>query len=864
MKRISPHGLILMAILTGLIFLGGSQPARALSGGALSGGGGHMCLLTPEGGVKCWGSNYDGQLGDGTRTDRALPVNVIGLESGVVALSASWTHTCAVTAAGGVKCWGANWNAQLGDGTTTRRLTPVDTLPPGSGASAVSCGGYHSCALSTEGKLWCWGWNSDGQIGDGTTQTRSTPVEVTGLGGAAKAVSAGGSHTCARLANGAAKCWGANSSGQLGDGSDTGRGTPGAVAGLAGGVSGLTAGSSHTCALLASGGVQCWGGNWQGQLGDGTTGDRYQPGPVQGLAGPAVQISSENMHTCATLVNGGVQCWGFNNFGQVGDGTRLNRSLATPVSGLSNGVSAVAAGDHHTCALAREGVKCWGDNSVGQLGQGSPTLRSLPAETASLDNTALALAVGSYHACSLTANGGVQCWGRNYYSQLGDGTTDDRGWPAGVTGLSGGFQALTAGATHTCALNSAGGVQCWGDNRAGELGDGSQTRRSTPVAVSGLAGGVKAVTAGGYFTCALTDGGGVKCWGDNWAGNLGDGSGVGQTLPVNVAGLQSGVQAVSAGEAHACALLENGGVLCWGHNEDGELGDGTTMERTTPVAVSGLGGKAIAISAGGGYWGAHTCAVLENGTVQCWGSNGSGQLGTGSAGPSSPAPQTVSNLPGPASRVWAGAYHSCARLADGSAWCWGGNRYGQLGDGTLSDQPTATGVNGLSAAVLALDVGEDHTCALAGSGRVKCWGADYNGQLGVGSRPFSATPLRVRDAVPGLTLSYPTAQPGSWLTLNGWSFAPGTAVRLTLNGQEVDSGFPVNATGSFVLFLNTTGMEPGGYALGAEAPGMPAVAAGFRLAAETALREAEGGGVMLALPAGLGYPEIVYLPVVRR
>ncbi len=222
--------------------------------GASAAGYGHTCALTAGGGVKCWGWNDSGQLGDGTTTElRLMPVDVIGLASGVAALDAGWSHTCALTAGAGSSAGGST-NGQLGDGTTTNRLTPVDVAGLASGVGALAAGGAHTCALTVGGGVKCWGWNGYGQLGDGTTTNRLTPVDVAGLASGVGALAAGNVHTCALTAAGGVKCWRPNGCGQLGDGTTTFRPTPVDVAGLASGVAALAAGYAHTCALTAAGG----------------------------------------------------------------------------------------------------------------------------------------------------------------------------------------------------------------------------------------------------------------------------------------------------------------------------------------------------------------------------------------------------------------------------------------------------------------------------------------------------------------------------------------------------------------------------------------------------------------------------------
>jgi alpha-tubulin suppressor-like RCC1 family protein len=356
-----------------------SQAVLATTATAIAAGGGDTCALTTAGAVKCWGSNEYNQLGDNSSTDRDTPVDVTGLSSGVTAIANGVAHTCALTTAGGAKCWGRNSYGQLGDGTATQRNTPVDVVGLSSGVTAIAGGGYHSCAVTTGGGVKCWGDDSNGQLGDNSTTTRFTAVDVVGLSSGVAAIATGDNHSCAVTTAGGVKCWGSNQYGQLGDGSTTDSLTPVDVAGLSSNIAAITTGSDYSCALTSTGGVKCWGDNSSGQLGDNTTTERHTPVDASGLSSGVAAIAAAGYHTCALVTTGGVQCWGDDGYGELGNSTNSNSSIATNVTDLSSGVTAIGSAYYHSCALTTAGrVKCWGGNFAGQLGSGNITPSRVP------------------------------------------------------------------------------------------------------------------------------------------------------------------------------------------------------------------------------------------------------------------------------------------------------------------------------------------------------------------------------------------------------------------------------------------------------------------------------------------------------
>lgn len=401
-------------------------------------------------------------------------------------------------------------------------------------------------------------------------------------------------------------------------------------------------GTSWAAAVPADpGGVaypSAWGWNGMGQLGDATTTDRSTPVAVINtgvLAGQVVtQIVGGSRHSCALTAEGGVACWGGNEDGQLGIGTRTDSSVPVWVNtaGVLAGkkVVQVAGGGFHTCALTDDGVvACWGLNDNGQLGNGSRRTSSIPVavdQSGVLAGAVVAeVAAGAYHSCAVTDQGLGACWGFNLSGQLGDGSSTDRTRPVAVvdTGVGSSTQlAQIAGGTfHTCAVASDSSVVCWGDNIFGQLGDGTTTERRRPVAINttGAAAGkvLTKVSAGVFHSCALADDGTGLCWGENSMGQLGDGTTNTSSVPVAVdaSGVLAGkkVTDLSSGGQHVCATVDDASGACWGDNSYGQLGDGTTTGSPVPVAVSPVLGalgvvRPLMMMAAGGW---HTLATFE-------------------------------------------------------------------------------------------------------------------------------------------------------------------------------------------------------------------------------------------------------------
>jgi len=406
--------------------------------------------------------------------------------------------------------------------------------------------------------------------------------------------------------------------------------------------------------------------------------------PAGSGRGAAATLAAGNQHTCALLSTDTVKCWGRNDSGQLGYGDTNNRgdnagemSDLLPVVDLGTGItaSAVAAGDFHSCALLDTAeVKCWGDNRSGQLGYGDTNNRgdnpaemgnALPTVDLGTGRTVVAIAPGDFHTCALLDNGSIKCWGKNLDGQLGYGDTNNRGDNAGEMGnalptidLGTGrtATAISAGDGHTCALLDNGTLKCWGESKLGQTGHGSKLSlgdnpsemgNALPAVDLGTGRTATAMTAGDFHSCAILDNGTLKCWGKNIYGQLGygdtnnrgDNAGeMGNALPTIDLGTGRTAVAVTAGFGQTCAVLDDATLKCWGRNSTGQLGYGDTIDRgdnpgemgnALPTIDLGVGRTAVTVTTRH----SHICVLLDNSDVKCWGDNSFGQLGVGNTSP---------------------------------------------------------------------------------------------------------------------------------------------------------------------------------------------------------------------------------------
>jgi len=636
----------------------------------------HTVALKADGSLWAWGANDHGQLGDGTTIDRHSPVQ-IGMDQGWAEVSAGGGYTVALKANGTLWAWGVG--GKLGDGTHTSRTSPVKIGTDGNWTQ-LAAGTHHAIALKVDGTLWAWGDNSYGQLGDGrTTISRTYPMQI-GTEQDWNQVSAGFFYTVALKADGTLWAWGWNKYGQLGDGTTVDRYIPVQI-GTDRDWSQVDAGPfSHTLALKADNTRWAWGSNFRGQLGDGATTDRYYP--VQtGTGQNWIQVTAGESRSVALKSDGTLWAWGDNSWGKLGDGTLSNRHSPVEIGNMNMAKDWIrlAGGGGHTVGLMADGtIWTWGSNNYGEVGDGTTIDRHFPMQIG-VDQEWVRVTGGKEHTAGLMADGSLWAWGWNTHGQLGDSTTIDRSSPVQI-GTDQDWTQVSGGAWYTVALKNDGTVWTWGWNRYGQLGDGTMTDRPSPVQIGSDQDWVQ-VAAGNDHTLGLKTNGTLWAWGWNRYGQLGDSHGD-RNYPVIVGTLgteQQWIQA-AAGNNHTIALKADGTLWAWGWNLKGQVGNGKTNFAQHRPELIGTGRDWTQVAAGN----EHSLALKANGSLWAWGSNEFGQLGDGTTiDRHSPA---MVGTDQDWIHVVAGNEHSIARKADGTLWAWGLNSYGQLADSTTTNR----------------------------------------------------------------------------------------------------------------------------------------------------------------------------------
>ena len=729
---------------------------------------------------------------------------------------------------GCVFTWGANNFGQLGniDNGEGNASTPsID-----GGFLSLGAGVEHTCGITSHFReMLCWGNNDDAQLGVGDNfgfdGPIAFPIEVTGSIGGWRAVVAGRHHTCAIQDNRSVACWGRGEEGQLGVGVNRPDATAPVNVSDSLKFTQITAGYDHTCGILVGGTARCWGKADQGQTGSSpffepSNGEVGTPQPVvlrPDFGAPTVtprwkRISANRNHTCGIQVDDTAWCWGANIEGEAGFGPGVPNPFEPdgyfrspyPVASSATWTD-IAAGAIHTCGIQSNGsLWCWGLGTRGQLGTGQQFSTNVPIQEVTGASDWKSVTAGLYHTCATKSDGRLFCWGIDADGQLGTQGSGAASLVPVQESSNSQWATVSAGQIHTCGIKADRALECWGNNRNGELGtndyfdfgDNDFPNAITPTPIGNdtdiaIFRKYGVVSAGGSHTCVIMIlVNQARCSGANTDGQLG----IATTNPgesdsfVTVDNGISRWSTISAGLRHTCGIGNDGALWCWGNNDSGQLGTGDVVSSATPVRI-GAGDFWASVSAGG----THTCAIANDASMYCWGDNTDGRLGIDSSTITRRLTPTPVSGPDTWATIAAGLNHSCAVATTGTAFCWGSNQGGALG-GFAGTEALAPAAVQSTLNFSAIDVGDDHSCARTSSARIYCWGSNDFGQLGTGD--FASRPLPNRV---GFDAGWKEVTTGSNHTCGVrvasgsgslWCWGAGSAGQLG-NGSTTDSNTPV-------------------------------------------------------------------------
>jgi alpha-tubulin suppressor-like RCC1 family protein len=631
--------------------------------------------IQADGTLWVWGMNNYSILGYAiTQAESSIPTKV-GTATNWATTSAGNTHSLAIKTDGTLWAWGYNPNGQMGIAGFVggSKATPFQ-VGVATNWSKIDTKVNHSLAIKTDGTLWAWGYNSNGQLGDGTTTDVSIPQQI-GTDTDWLEISSGDYFSLALKSNGTLWAWGMNSSGRLGDGTITQRTTPIQVGTDTDWYS-IKAGGTHTIALKTNGTIWAWGYNSDGQLGDGTNTTRLAPVQI-GVATNWAKIGTSYTSSFAIKTDGTLWSWGYNGDGQLGNGSFTSSN--TPVQvGTETNWSKVHGGYNFAMGIKTDGTLwAWGADYIGQLGLSRNLFRSSLSKVGSLTTWTGIATSSSQHSILLNQAGTIWTTGQNS-AQLGLSLSS---YPSISTltqiGTNTNWGSVSTGHRFSFAITNNLQSYFWGSNNVGQLGDGTNTQRTTPVLVNSSTTFTKITS--GLHTLAIKTDGTLWAWGYNAYGGIGDGTTTNRTLAVQI-GTSNWIDIASRGSnGYSLAIKSDSTLWAWGLNNLGQLGDGTAVNKLSPIQI-GTASNWKKVFTGGN----HSFAIKSDGTLWAWGYNNVGQLGDGTTVNKSSPVQigTATNW----HILAGGSGHTLALKTNGTLWAWGYNAYGQLGDGTTTQR----------------------------------------------------------------------------------------------------------------------------------------------------------------------------------
>ena len=772
----------------------------------------HSLFINPFNKTFAWGFNNTTQLGDNTNAARYFPVIIAlyGLNKTFCQISAGNLHSAAIDKNGRAWAWGASSFGQLGDNSTTTKCYPVAVAGAVKTFCQISAGGNHSLAIDKNGRAWAWGTNGTGLLGDNTIVSKRTPVSVQGGVKTFCQISAGGAHSLAMDKNGRAWAWGSNSNGQLGDNSITSRLTPVSVQGGVKTFCQISAGTTHSLAIDKNGRAWAWGINTNGRLGDNSITSRLTPVSVQGGVKTFCQISGGGSHSLAIDKNGRAWAWGTNGNGQLGDNSVTSRLTPVSVLGAVKTFCRISAANNHSLAIDKNGRAWgWGYNGTGQLGNNSTVINRTPVSVLGAVKTFCQIAAGSTYSLAIDKNGRAWGWGLNSSGQLGDNSLVSKLTPVSVQGAVKTFCQISAGNNHSIAIDKNGRAWGWGNNGQGRLGDNSTVSKLTPVSVQGAVKTFCQISGGNGHSLAIDKNGRAWGWGFNNQGQLGDNTTVSKLTPVSVQGAVKTFCQISAGSLHSAAIDKNGRAWGWGYNSSGQLGVGGLISVFTPITITGVTKTFCGISAGDGF----SMAIDKNGRAWAWGYNLGGNLGIDSI-TSQFSPVSVLGTVRTFCKITAGGVFGSSNFTlaldkYGRAWSWGYNVVGQLGINSTTSQRTPVSVLGGVKTFCEISNGVNQAFALAidKNGRAWAWGVNGNGQLGNNTVISQRTPVSVL----GTVKTFCKVSVGGFHSLaidkNGrlWAWGNNSNGQLGNNTSANSVCTPVSVLGAIKTFCHIAG-----------------------------------------------------------
>ncbi len=627
--------------------------------------------------------------------------------------------TCAINQLNKLFCTGANDFGLLGVGDLNFRtsFTAVDSATDYSVVGTGSAGifSYSNCGITTAGVLKCWGYNTYGGVGDGTTVHRNAPVIVDG-GVSYSKISNGYHGACGITTAGVLKCWGLNDKYQVGDTTNTNRLVPTVIdSGTT--YSQVTRGIYSTCAITTAGVLKCWGFNLYGTIGDNTTTDVTVPAVTDSGTTYATLTNSLAYTMCAITTTGTLKCWGLGTAGQIGNGASATQLLPTIVN-AGTLYSQVSSGQNTSCGITTTGVlKCWGADRNFNIGL-SVNFNYTSPQIIHSGEAFSQVIVSDSKICALNNITNVlKCSGQRQMGQMGDGLLSQYHSFTAVPALDTYSTISLMGQYMSSGITAAGTLWTWGFGKSATdyPGDASaQEIVSSPIQVV-VGSTFTKVAKGNRHTCAIRSDQKLYCWGYNTNGNIGDGTTVNRLLPVAVDAATNYAH-IAAGQFFTCGITSTGVLKCWGLNSNNQLGDGSTTQRTTPTIInSGISYKALAQTAN-----STMCAITSSDVLKCWGFNNFGQVGVG--GTTNTAFPTVVDSGVSYSSVVASIGHTCGLTTTGILKCWGQNSSSQLGDGTTTDrQLPAVFDSGTNYSAIGLN-GQGSSCGITVAGALRCAG----------------------------------------------------------------------------------------------------------------------------------------------